>query len=80
MSEQIGKMITCDRCGKTVFLKYTGTTSLDGGYSKVDNFEKRPEGWEYHTNRELGLLCPECESDYQKMVRKFKQDILKEQS
>ena len=78
MSEQIGKMITCDRCGKTVFLKYTGTTSLSEDYGKVDNFEKRPEGWEYHTNKELGLLCPECEGAYRRVVRKFKQDILKE--
>lgn len=79
MSEQIGKMFTCDRCGKTAFVKFTGTTSLDGGFVKAYNFERRPEGWEYHTDKELGLLCPECESDYQKMVRKFTQDILKEQ-
>lgn len=79
MSEQIGKMITCDRCGKTVFLKCTGPIYLDGGFSKVVNFEKSPKGWEHHADKELGLLCPECEIDYQKMVSKFKQDILKEQ-
>lgn len=78
MSEQIGKIITCDRCGKTVFLKHTGTT-LDAGWSRIDNFEKRPEGWGYHADKELGLLCPECESAYQKVIRKFKQDISKEQ-
>lgn len=29
MAEHLGKMIECDRCGKTHFLNYTGTKTFD---------------------------------------------------
>ena len=45
MSEQIGKLLSCDRCGETIFLKWKGTRELDGGYSKVLDFEMPPKGW-----------------------------------
>lgn len=45
MSEQIGKLLSCDRCGETVFLKWEGMSEFDGGYSKIQHFEKTPEGW-----------------------------------
>lgn len=69
MSEYLGKIIKCDRCGKTHFLNYTGTKSLDGGYTKVDEFDKRPDEWGYHG--ETGLLCDECEAAYQKLIDEF---------
>lgn len=55
MSEVNGKMLTCDRCGDTVFLK-------EGEYL----YEKAPEGWAYHNEPALvgawgGHLCPYCE-------------------
>lgn len=30
MSEQCGKLVTCDRCGKTLFLKCIGEGEADG--------------------------------------------------
>ena len=69
MAEHLGKMIECDRCGKTHFLYYTGTKTLDGGYTKVDQFNKKPDGWEYHSD--TGLLCDECEKLYQELLNEF---------
>lgn len=70
MAEHLGKMIECDRCGKTHFLYYTGTKSLDGGYTKVDQFGKSPDGWVYHSD-DIGLLCDECEKAYQDLLDEF---------
>lgn len=72
MSERIGKIITCDRCGKQVFLNYIRTEAFGGGYSKIDYFEKRPEGWELGWR--VGMLCPECFAEYEKLVETFMQE------
>lgn len=69
MAEHLGKMIECDRCGKTHFLYYTGTETFDGGYTKVDQFNKNPDGWEYHSD--TGLLCDECAKAYQELLDEF---------
>lgn len=69
MSEHLGKLIECDRCGKTYFLHYTGTDSFDGGYVKTDQFCKIPAGWNYHSG--IGLLCDECEKAYQQLLDEF---------
>lgn len=69
MAEHLGKMIVCDRCGKTHFLHYTGTESYDGGYTKVNLFDKVPDGWRQHYD--IGLLCSECEQTYQDMLDEF---------
>lgn len=69
MSETIGKRIECDRCGKTLFLKYIGTKEFDGGFTKVSEFEQKPETWVYHTD--IGLLCHECEQVYQNLLHEF---------
>ena len=69
MAEHLGKLIECDRCGKTHFLNYTGTESYDCGYTKVDLFDKMPDGWRQHYD--IGLLCNECEQAYQDMIDEF---------
>lgn len=69
MSEHLGKLIECDRCGKTHFLNYTDTKSFDGGYTQIDQFDKMPDGWNYHS--ETGLLCDECEKAYQQLLDEF---------
>lgn len=69
MAEHLGKLIICDRCGKTQFLHHLKTETLDGGYTKVDKYDKRPDGWEYHSD--TGLLCDECEKLYQELLNKF---------
>ena len=66
-----GRLETCDRCGCTIFRKYTGTQSADGGWTTWDTFESRPDGWEYHS--EVGLLCPSCAEAYQRLKNTFMQ-------
>lgn len=61
MADQKGLLKTCDRCGAQVFLKYTGTDTLDGGYTKLDKFEDAPDGWGCcKVGREYRTLCPAC--------------------
>lgn len=69
MSEQCGKLITCDRCGKTLFLKYIGEGETDGGYTRWNKFEDAPDGWEYHCD--IGRLCPECNEEYVSVIERF---------
>lgn len=70
MSEVVGKMIICDRCGDTTFVKYLDTKALDGGFTRFDKFEKVSDGWHFST--ELGkMLCPECNSLWQSIKNQF---------
>lgn len=63
-----GKMITCDRCGKTIFLEKIETRDTDGGYAKYDVYENA-EGWTHP----IGFcdLCPICSDDLEEMKRIF---------
>lgn len=71
MSERIGKLLSCDRCGKTIFLKGEGTNELDGGYFKVLRFEKPPEGW--GSFRDVYTLCPRCHEECDKLIEDSKE-------
>lgn len=64
-----GKMITCDRCGQTVFCKTTGEGERDGGYTRWNTFEEA-EGWTYEYK--IGDLCPQCTEEYKKLIEEFK--------
>lgn len=70
MAERLGKMIECDRCGKTHFLDYTGTKSYYGtNVEHFTHFANKPDGWKDHI--EIGLLCDECEKAYQELLDEF---------
>lgn len=69
MDGTLGKLLTCKRCGKVHFLKYTGTRSLSGGYEHIDDFEEPPKGWKHHI--ETGTLCDDCEKEYQALLTEF---------
>ena len=69
MAERLGKMIECDRCGKSRFLNYTGTDTRDGGFTKYTLFDKIPDGGKNHSD--TGLLCDECEKEYQALLNEF---------
>ena len=45
MAEVNGKLVTCDRCSASVFLKCTGEDERDGGFTRWNKFEPLPEGW-----------------------------------
>ncbi len=72
MSEWIGKIIACDRCGKECRLKLLGEIELDGGFAHAHNFEKIPETWKYRY--EIGYLCPKCNAEYQSFTAIFMND------
>ena len=69
MAEKVGKMITCDRCGNSVFLECIGEGETDGGYTRWNNFEAAPESWAYHLD--VGRLCPKCNAEYENMIKQF---------
>lgn len=72
MSEVKGKLVTCDRCGATVFLETTGDKEMDGGFTRWNTFEPYPEGWEWAHDLDK-RLCPECNKEYRELIRKFEE-------
>jgi hypothetical protein len=70
MAEMKGKLIICDRCGETAFLKCTGEGERDGGYTRWNTFENEPDGWDVHTG--VGRLCPACNREYTQLIATFK--------
>lgn len=77
MSEANGKLLTCDRCGETVFLRLTGRTELDGGWTNYDNFESAPDGWElaHLPNTKYCRLCPRCFKEYTELLTEFYRNV-----
>jgi hypothetical protein len=46
MAEINGRLCICDRCGAQVFRKTTGDGEADGGWTRWNNFEAYPPGWD----------------------------------
>ena len=51
-----GKILACDRCGKTVFME-----------EKEDGFEI-PEGWTMAAGKDI---CPACSEDFAQVLKQF---------
>lgn len=62
MAETEGKLLTCDLCGATVFLKYVG----DG----IRKYEDIPDGWgSWHVGSIVNsTFCPSCNERMQKAL------------
>lgn len=70
MAEQKGKLITCDRCGNTVFCRATNEKEIDGGFTRWNEFEKA-DGW----GREDGKdLCRSCNDAFAIMKQNFSRE------
>lgn len=67
--DAIYKATVCARCGEVLLRRHLGTEYLDGGFTKNDKFEIKPDGWEYHDT--TGTLCPSCEALYQSQLQAF---------
>ena len=67
MSKVKGELLTCDRCGETIFLKYLEKGYADGGYTTWDKYENA-EGWGYEVHYNL---CPKCMEEYKEMINDF---------
>lgn len=80
MAETNGKLLTCDRCGKQIFLKCVGEGEADGGYTRWNNFEKPPKGWDFvnvpknirgecaNVHSSFIRVCPECYALWEKVI------------
>ena len=78
MSTQPGKMIKCDRCGKTIFLKLLEEKDhdMDGGYTRwtTQTYEDKPANWKtvyFATSWSGNDLCPDCYEVYLETHAKF---------
>ena len=74
MSKVKGQLLTCDRCGGAVFLKYISERDTDGGYTKWEEYEKA-EGWGYEIGKNL---CPTCLEQYKEVMCDFFGEVVKE--
>lgn len=83
MSQEQGKFIKCDRCNRTIFLKYLGQGETDGGYTTWDKFEDPPKEWACGSiviGEPYVDLCPRCSAKHRDLVRRFmREDILKDE-
>jgi hypothetical protein len=70
MAEVKGKLISCDRCGATAFVRCIGEGERDGGFTRWNKFEDEPDGWDWHHG--VGKLCPRCNQEYLQMIASFK--------
>lgn len=72
--ERVGKILTCDKCGKEVFLDYVGEGEADGGFTRWLKFSQKPDGWQNVSTpieiKGYPLLCDEC---YKKFVSHLKE-------
>lgn len=73
MAEVNGKLVSCDRCGDTVFLKCIGEGETDGGFTRWNKFEPLHDGWTYCNG--VGRLCPKCTEQFNKMLKNFIQEV-----
>lgn len=70
MAFENGRLYTCDRCGVQAFVRTTGDSVADGGWSRWNNFESLP-GWSCEAN--VGNMCPKCTEQWKSTVERFKQ-------
>lgn len=77
MSRVTGQMLTCDRCGAQRFVKALDPKSLDGGFTRVEQYEKA-DGWEIASGL-CKLLCPGCNSEWNRIMRNFMPTVTKEE-
>lgn len=73
MSSINGRLTICDRCGETIFSKCTGEGDTDGGYTRWNEFEPLPEGWEFH--HKIGTMCPKCSDQYKILLDDFMKKV-----
>lgn len=76
MSSCNGRLLTCNRCGKTTFLKHIGTGETDGGWTHWDKFEPAA-GWDMISG--LGDVCPDCKAEYNKVFEEYRNGCRREE-
>lgn len=69
MGEWMGKIVTCDRCGRECRRQLIDTTEADGGFTRISRYVEMPDTWKYRY--EVGYLCPDCNAKYESLIRAF---------
>ena len=75
MAQKLGKLLTCDRCGTTLFLekKKDKTDYSDGYVSDLSEFEDPPGDWiriRSDKNDDI-MLCTDCAKLFNKLCDDF---------
>ena len=71
MAQDKGVLVTCNRCGASVFLKYEGTRPREW-QTPEDVYEAPPPGWfAYRILNEKRDLCPVCSEKWEKVAGAF---------
>lgn len=83
MGQQLGRMVTCDRCGKTVFEPVRNAEGDEGWRTSALYFVET-NGWVEPRDYDLGIkdgsysyqkvLCPECEEERKNVLDNFWQN------
>ena len=80
MAKVNGQIVSCDRCGANVFRKCTGEGEMDGGFTRWNEFEPLPNGWDLvaiPSNRRAPsgnayngylMVCPECHALWDALI------------
>ena len=76
MAQKLGKLLTCDRCGITLFLekKMDKTDYSDGYVSDLSEFEDAPDDWtrlRRANEKDDVLLCSDCSRLFDKICNDF---------
>lgn len=80
MAKINGQITICDRCKKQVFRKCIGEGSADGGYTRWNDFEALPKGWDLvavprsakthngNAYNDYLHVCPDCHALWDKVI------------
>lgn len=80
--EEKGKLCTCQICGAQIFLKWTGESTADGGWTHIDRYEPYPEGWGLvavpksimdvtvggNVHNKYLRACPDCSARWERVI------------
>ena len=55
-----GKLVTCDLCGESIFIKRTGVQELSGGFERNWTYEPMPNEWRQSWVKRYDTRCPNC--------------------
>ena len=69
MGAEKGKLVICDRCGESIFLKFLERRAGSNYGSDYDVYDELPENWLNETW--IGYLCPKCAEEFKRWITKF---------
>lgn len=73
MAYEKGKLLTCNRCGEFVFLKFEGIEPQEWSEPR-EKYEPAPGGWANALSLGCNIdLCPACTEEWVKLQTAFMQ-------